>query len=132
MNMNAQDNVSPSGHLATSAYNPYNGRECLDIIMKRIYQTLKDHQDFASHITYTKFEFEFSLYFKSEAITPTTVKGKQSYELREAEKGFTVTGTSAPAPDDGRREAGLVVPAPVLTAGGMVDIPLQVQVADVK
>ena len=115
---------NPSGHIAVGSYNPYNGREALDIIMKRIYNQLSEDQQFGSHLALTKFSFDFTLVFQGEAIEPTIIKGKEQHELRPIDKSFTVTGTSAQAPDDGRREAGLVVPAPTLTSGGMVDIPL--------
>src|SRR5262245_16467411 len=123
-------NITPTGHLAgQGTYNPYNGREALDIFMRQIFNQLKNHQDFASHIAYTKFEYDFTLKFRAEAIEPTVIKGKEAHEIRFVDQSFTVTGTSNPAPDIARREAGLVVPAPTLTAGGMVDIPLQKQEA---
>lgn len=115
---------APAGHLATGAYNPYNGREALDIIMKKIYSQLREDQQFGSHMALTKFGFNFTLSFQGEAIEPTVIKGKSVQELRAVDKDFTVVGTSAPAPDDGRREAGLVVPAPTMTSAGLVDIPI--------
>ena len=121
-------NVTPTTHLANpGVYNPYNGREALDILMKRIYNQLREHQEFSSHLSLTKFEYDFTLSFRAESVEPTIIKGKERHELRPLDATFTVKGSSAPAPDDGRREADLVVPAPTLTAGGMVDIPLQSQ-----
>jgi hypothetical protein len=118
---------TPNTHIATGQYNPYNGAETLKIMFKRIWDQCEKHQDFAQHIAYTKFNFEFTLVFNAEAIVPTVIKGKSAHELRPTEATITVTGTSAPAPDDGRREAGLFVPAPTLTQAGLVDIPLQAQ-----
>jgi hypothetical protein len=124
--MDPTTNTTP--HLANSgAYNPYNGREALDILMKRLYNQLRDHQEFGSHLAYTRFEYDFTLNFKAESLEPTIIKGKERHGVRPVDASFTIKGTSAQAPDDGRREAGLVVPAPTLTAGGMVDIPLQSQ-----
>lgn len=109
------DNVTPTTHLRDSLpYNPYSGREALDIIMKRVYTHLKEHQAFASHLSYTKFDYDFGLVLTPESQEPITIRSK---------------GSSAQAPDDGRREAGLTIPKPTLTAGGMVDIPLQKQEA---
>lgn len=116
---------NPAGHIATvGAYNPYNGREALDIIMKRIYNQLREDQQFGTHLALTHFSFNFALTFQGETMEPVVIKGKSKQELRQVDKSFTVTSESAQAPDDGRREAGLAVPAPTLTSGGMVDLPI--------
>jgi len=126
--MDATANITPTAHIAgAGAYNPYSGKEVLDIVMKRIYAQLKEHQDFALHLSYTKFEVDFTLTLKTEALIPTTTKGKQSYGIRPTESNHTVVVISEPAPDTMRRDNGLTVPQPTLTAGGMVDIPLQAQ-----
>lgn len=122
------DYTTPTAHIASGgAYNPYSGKEVLDILMKRIYNQLRDHQDFANHLSYTKFTVDFTLALHTEALMPTTIKGKEAYELRPKDESFTVTITSEPAPDTMRQEAGLLIPKPTLTTGGMVDIPMQAQ-----
>lgn len=122
------DFTTPTGHIASgAAYNPYSGKEVLDILMKRIYNQLRDHQDFANHLSYTKFNIDFALTLHTEALVPTVIKGKEAYELRPKDESFTVAVTSEPAPDTMRQEAGLLIPKPTLTTGGMVDIPLQSQ-----
>jgi len=126
--MDTNANVTPTAHLTGGgAYNPYSGKEALDILMKRIYAQLRDHQDFSNHLSYTKFDIDFTVVLRAEALQPTLIKGKQSYELRPTESTFTVAVTSEPAPDTMRRAEGLVVPQPTLTTGGMVDIPHQSQ-----
>jgi hypothetical protein len=126
--MDTQSHVTPTAHIAgAGAYNPYNGKEKLDILMKRIYAQLRDDQSFAQHLTSTKFEIEFTLVLREEALVPTVIKGKQLYELRPQESTFNLTVTSEPAPDTMRRAEGLLVPQPTLTTGGMVDIPMQAQ-----
>jgi hypothetical protein len=125
--MDTTANITPTAHISTGAYNPYNGKEVLDILMKRIYAQLRDHQDFANHLTYEKWDIDFTLTLKTLALTPNVVKGKQVYEARPAESTFTVSVTSEPTPDTMRRDNGLTVPQPTLTQGGMVDIPLQAQ-----
>lgn len=117
---------SPNTHIA-GQYNPYSGAETLKIMFKRIWEECEKHQDFAQHLAYTKFEYEFALTFRSEAIVPTVIKGRSTHELRPVNDTITITGTSAPAPDDARREAGIFVPTPTLTQAGLVDIPLQSQ-----
>lgn len=124
--------VSPASHIASGTYNPYNGREALDLIMKRIYNELKDHQDFANHLAYTRFTYSFELKFQPEAIESTVIKGRsQEGPKLRAESTHEVKGSSPGAPDDGRREAGLFVPTTTLTSGGLVDIPLQSQLPHV-
>jgi len=126
--MDTQSHVTPTAHIAgAGAYNPYNGKEVLDILMKRIYSQLRDHQDFANHLSYSKFGIDFTLTLKAESLTPTTIKGKQSCEPRPLEGTYSVAVTSEPAPDTMRRAEGLLVPQPTLTTGGMVDIPMQAQ-----
>ena len=123
------DNITQTSHVVPNvgAYNPYSGTEALELTMKRIYAVLKGHQDFGAHLAYTHFDIDFTLSFKGEQIVPTVIKGKDRHELRSVDTTHTVTSTSPNAPDDGRREAGLPVPMPTVTAGGLVDIPLQMQ-----
>lgn len=119
------DNITQTQHLASSgaSYNPYNGHEALKIIMSRIYAQLEQHQDFGQHLAYTHFNYKFRLEFTADKEGVTVAEGGS----RHLERAHTVVGNSLAAPDDGRREAGLVVPQPTLTAGGMVDVPLQKQ-----
>lgn len=120
--------INPTGHLTSvGPYNPYNGNEALKLIFKRLWDYCEKHQIFAHHVTYTQFETEFEMRFKGEAIEPVVLKGKETFELRTKDATINITGSSPSAPDDGRREAGLVVPKPTNTLGGMVDIPMQSQ-----
>jgi hypothetical protein len=111
----------------TKPFNLYNGSELLKIMLSQMYDEWKQHRIFGEHITYERAEFEVVLKVKSYArdVRQVEAKGKMETRYSDAKEETHVvmvkSGTN-PATDQGRREAGLPVPKPQMTSGGIVDV----------
>lgn len=111
----------------SSPYNPYTGRETLRLICAKIWEQLQTHQDFAEAIVYQKFSYDFTLSVTLNEVIQTKVSGKDRIDVRPRTENHEISGVSNPAPDVMRREAGLPVPTPTNTSGGIVDYPMGTQ-----
>jgi hypothetical protein len=108
----------------TSPYNPINGKELLDIILRRAHTQLSLHQDFSEAITYPAYSFTLVV----DLSVPHLEEHKLSLASGSAgtvkdPKGLKhiVNALSASAPDQDRADANLEIPRPVMSSGGIVD-----------
>lgn len=110
----------------SSPYNPINGKELLKVIMSRAFDQLSLHQDFDEAITYPAYHFSLTIdltvphedkHLISDTFGGVGIIGKADQKIHK------VSATGASAPDHDRVDAGLHLPRPTLTPGGIVDVP---------
>lgn len=110
---------------ATSApYNPINGKELLDIIMRRAFTQLSLHQDFSEAITYPAFSFTLNIDLSVPHLEEhklSQVTGSAGIVKDPKSLKHIINSTGASAPDQDRADANLHIPRPVMSSGGIVD-----------
>lgn len=108
-------------------YNPLSGKETLDVIMRKVYQDLVQHQDFSDAITYPAFRYHVRIEVDvPDLLEPKIMEssGSEGTLLSKAKRLFhNVQSQASDAPDEDRAAAGLEMPRPTLTSGGIVDRP---------
>lgn len=111
----------------TSApYNPINGKELLDIILRRAHSQLSLHQDFSEAITYPAFSFiltvDLSVPHMEEHRISLAIGSQGALAENLKSIKHTIKAQGDPAPDQDRADANLHIPRPVMSSGGIVDL----------